>query len=115
MSVCVIDSNILSWKSKGFSDDNIKPPTASNKMLNPSVNYVGPKARVKFNGDCLKRHKNFIWSSKHNKHLNCLWNRKKCYKRYKCYKHKQLFYAGKLFIWCSQINKKYWFLSVKIF
>ena len=26
-------------------------------MLNPSVNYVGTKARVKFNGDCLKRDK----------------------------------------------------------
>ena len=26
-------------------------------MLNPSVNYVGTKARVKFNGDCLKQEK----------------------------------------------------------
>ena len=26
-------------------------------MLNPSVNYVGTKARVKFNGDCLKQDK----------------------------------------------------------
>ena len=26
-------------------------------MLNPSVDYVGTKARVKFNGDCLKQGK----------------------------------------------------------
>ena len=26
-------------------------------MLNPSVNYVGTKARAKFNGDCLKQEK----------------------------------------------------------
>ena len=26
-------------------------------MLNPSVNYVGTKARAKFNGDCLKQDK----------------------------------------------------------
>ena len=26
-------------------------------MFNPSVNFVGTKARVKFNGDCLKQGK----------------------------------------------------------
>ena len=26
-------------------------------MLNPSVDYVGTKIRVKFNGDCLKQEK----------------------------------------------------------
>ena len=51
------DSNILSWKSKGLSDENIKPPSTSNKTLNPSVNYVGTKAIAKFNGDCLKQDK----------------------------------------------------------
>ena len=51
-TVSANDSNILSWKSKGLSDESIKPPTASNKMLNRSVDYVGTKARVKFNGDC---------------------------------------------------------------
>ena len=35
-------------------NESIKPPTTFNKMLNPSVDYVGIKARVKFNGDCLK-------------------------------------------------------------
>ena len=27
------------------------------KMLNPSLNYVGTKARVEFKGDCLKEDK----------------------------------------------------------
>ena len=40
-----------------MSDESIKPPTTSNEMLNPSVDYVGNKARVKFNGDCLKKRK----------------------------------------------------------
>ena len=57
-----------------MSDKSIKPPSTSNKMLNPSVNYVGTRARVKFNGDCLKQEKN---SFDHRKIVNiyCLWNR----------------------------------------
>ena len=42
------DSNILSWKSQGLSDESIKPPTTSNKIRNPSLDYVGTKIRVKF-------------------------------------------------------------------
>ena len=38
-------------------DESIKPLSPSNKMLNPSVNYVGTKARIKSNGDCLKQGK----------------------------------------------------------
>ena len=51
------DINILSWKSKGLSDESVKPPTTSNKMLNPSLDYVGTKTKVKFNEDCLKQEK----------------------------------------------------------
>ena len=40
-----------------MSDESIKPPSMSNKTLNPSVDYVGTKARVKFNGNCLKQDK----------------------------------------------------------
>ena len=58
-----------------MSDESIKPPSTSNKMLNPSVNYVGTKVRVKFNGDCLKQEKKIIWSWKSSKHLHCLWNK----------------------------------------
>ena len=35
-TVSATDSNILSWKSKGLSDQSIKPPTITNKLLNPS-------------------------------------------------------------------------------
>ena len=48
------DINLLSQKPKGLSDENIKPPSTSNTMFNPSLDYVGTKVRVKFNGDCLK-------------------------------------------------------------
>ena len=40
-----------------MSGESIKHPSTSNKMLNPSLDYVGTKARVKFNGDCLKKEK----------------------------------------------------------
>ena len=40
-----------------MSDQSIKPPSTSDKMFNPSLNYVGTKARVEFNGDCLKQDK----------------------------------------------------------
>ena len=45
----------MSWKSKGLFDDSIKALTTDNKMLNPSLDYVGSKIRVKFRGDCLKQ------------------------------------------------------------
>ena len=53
-TVSVNDSYILSWKSKGLSDESIKSRTTSNKMLNPSLTYIGNKIRVKINGDSLK-------------------------------------------------------------
>ena len=40
-----------------MSDESINPPTTSNKMLNPSLDFVGTKASVKYNGDCLKQEK----------------------------------------------------------
>ena len=40
-----------------MSDESIKPPSMSNKMFNPSVNYVGTKVRVKINGESLKQDK----------------------------------------------------------
>ena len=55
--VSASDSNTLSWKSKGLSDGSIKPPSTSNKILNPLLDHVGTKVRVKFNGDCLEEEK----------------------------------------------------------
>ena len=51
------DANILAWKSKRLSDEFIKPPFSSSKILNPLLKYFGTKARVKFKGDCLKQEK----------------------------------------------------------
>ena len=59
---------ILSWKSKGLSDESIRPPTEFDNSTNPKLNYYGNKIRVKFIGGCL----NFIYSWKNSKHLHCL-------------------------------------------
>ena len=32
----------------------------SNEMLNPSLNYVGTKVRIKFRADCLKQEKSSV-------------------------------------------------------
>ena len=56
-TVSANDRNMLSWKSKGLSDESIQSPSASNKILNPSVYCVGTKARIKFDGNCLKQEK----------------------------------------------------------
>ena len=48
---------VSSWKSKGLSAKNIKPPTTSDNSLIPALNYYGTKARIKFTGSCLKQPK----------------------------------------------------------
>ena len=48
---------VLSWKSKGLSSESITPPSALNNFLNPSVNYLGTKIRVRFSGGSLKQSK----------------------------------------------------------
>ena len=54
-----IDSSyhILSWTSKGLSNESITPFSAPNNFLTPSWNYLGDKLRVKFSGSCLKQDK----------------------------------------------------------
>ena len=49
------NDHILSWKSKGLSDESIKPSSTSNNIFNPSLNYVGTKTRVEFEGSCLRQ------------------------------------------------------------
>ena len=54
------------WKSKGLSDESIKPPTTSNNNLTPVLDYYDNKVKVKFTGSCLKQgaryyhHKNIV-------------------------------------------------------
>ena len=45
-------SNILSWQSKGLSNEKFNPP---NTNFSPSIDHVGNKIIVKFNGSCLKQ------------------------------------------------------------
>ena len=48
---------VLSWKSKELSAESITPPSAPNNFLNPSLNYLDAKIRVRFSGSCLKQDK----------------------------------------------------------
>ena len=45
------------WKSKGLSDESIKPSTTSDNNLTPLIDYLGNKIRVKFNGTILRQPK----------------------------------------------------------
>ena len=47
---------ILEWKSKGISEENIKPPKTINNILNPLLEYDN-KLKLKFNGSCLRQDK----------------------------------------------------------
>ena len=41
-----VNSNyILSWESKGLSNESIKPPTTSDNNLTPILNYYGTKKK----------------------------------------------------------------------
>ena len=57
---------VLSWQSKGLSNESIRPPTTSDNSPNPELNYYGTKTRVKFTKSCLKKsshiltHKNIV-------------------------------------------------------
>ena len=46
---------VLSWQSKGLSNESIKPPTATNNSLTPEVNYYGTKTKIKLTQSCLKQ------------------------------------------------------------
>ena len=52
----VIDC-VLSWQSKGISNESIIPPTTSNYSLNPKLSYYGTETRIQFIGSCLRQPK----------------------------------------------------------
>ena len=54
-------SSVLSWQSKGLSNENIDLPATS---LSPSINYIGNKIRVKFNESCLKQSNKLTYTHK---------------------------------------------------
>ena len=61
-SVINVIDYVLSWQSKGISNESIKPPT-SNYNLNPKLSYYDTKIRVQFTGSCLKQ-PNFTFTHK---------------------------------------------------
>ena len=48
---------ISEWKSKGLSDENIKPFPTSDTSLTASIDYYSYKVRIKFNGSILRQPK----------------------------------------------------------
>ena len=48
---------VLSWTSKGLSNESIKPPTTSGNSLTPILNCYGTKRKVYFDRACLKQDK----------------------------------------------------------
>ena len=54
-SVANTDDYVLSWQSKGLSNESIRPPRTSDNSLNPELNYYGTKTKVKFSKSCLKQ------------------------------------------------------------
>ena len=57
-------SNILLWQSKGLSNESITPP---NTNISASIDYVGNKIRIKFNGSCLKLSNKISYTHKKKK------------------------------------------------
>ena len=55
---------VLSWQSKGLSNESIKPPTTTNNSLTPELNYYGTKTKVKFTGSCLKQSNHILTNKK---------------------------------------------------
>ena len=54
-SVIGVIDRVLSWQSKGISNESIKPPTTSDNSLTPELNYYGTKIKIKFTGSCLEQ------------------------------------------------------------
>ena len=57
-------NHILTRKSKGLSDKNIKPPSASNATLVLTLNHISTKLQLKFDGHCFKNDK-VTFTNKH--------------------------------------------------
>ena len=51
--------HISECKSRGLSDESIKPPSTSDNSLSPLIDYLGNKIRLKVSGGCLKQQNNF--------------------------------------------------------
>ena len=68
-------NHISVGKSKGLSDESIKPSAASDNSLASSLNYIGTKRRVKFEGQCLKQDEITFTYERNGEYIHCLWNK----------------------------------------
>ena len=60
-----------SWKSKGLSDETIKPYATSDNSLTPYINRYDEKIRLQFNKSCLIQSNKLTYDKGH-KCLYCL-------------------------------------------
>ena len=71
-SVVGVIDRMLSWQSKGLSNESIKLPTTSNNSLNPRLSFNDTKIKVQFTGSCLKQPKFTFTHKRSSKYLHCL-------------------------------------------
>ena len=98
-TVANIIDPVLSWRSKGVSNEDIKPPTASNYGLNPKLSYYGTEIRVQFTRSYL-RQPNFTFT--HKKIVNIYI----VYELRASSSNSGNPTLKKLSIWCNYFNKK---------
>ena len=53
---------VLSWQSKGISNESIKPPAASNNTLNPRLSYNDTKIKSAIYRKLFKTTKTYLYS-----------------------------------------------------
>ena len=63
-SVVNVTDYIVLWRSKGLSNESIKPHTTTNNSLTPELNYYGTKTKIKFTGSCLKQSSHILTHKK---------------------------------------------------
>ena len=66
---------ILSWKSKGLSDETITSYGTSDNSLTLLIDHYGIKVRLKFNGSCLKQSNKLIYGYGHKVNVCIVYER----------------------------------------
>ena len=97
-SVVNVVDHVLSWQSKGISNESIKPPTTSNYGVNPKLTYCGTKTRIQFIRSCLKQ-PSFTFTHKIVVNIYV-------YELRTSSSHINNPTIKKLSLWCSYFNKK---------
>ena len=99
---------VLEWKSNRLCDESIKTSSTASNFLDPSLNHIGTKTRVKFSGGCLKQDK---ITYNHGKIVNI-------YMVYEITKNYNVssYAAQENYLFGAVIfNLKYWYWQVEIF